>query len=129
MDRKTVFIVVVSASVLLLAITAVTAHNRTVNIPLYTLRMEQVSSEMNFLPTEMNSFTYTAENGYNLNCVAPTEFCGAKPLDIFLGTLGGPTCELFTTKHTCEDEECIWTGAFTCPHTCFDTCWGTCSWC
>ena len=128
MNRK-VLIFIAGIAIVSIAVTAVTASSWTTNTPLYTVRMEQASSNMNFLPTEMDYFTYIAEKGYNLNCVALTECCGVKSLNICLSTLGGPTCELYTTKHTCEDPECMWTYEYTCPFTCFDTCWQTCSWC
>ncbi|MBU7026897.1 MAG: hypothetical protein HXS48_08140 [Theionarchaea archaeon] len=56
MNRKKVSIAVVSMAVAFLAVTCVTASPRTSNTPLYTFRMEQASSEMNFLPTAVRVF-------------------------------------------------------------------------
>lgn len=91
------------------AVTAVTASSW-VHTPLYTVRMEQVSSDMHFLPTEMNDFTYTAENGNNLNYDV-SAYCDATLLGIDVHTL-------------CGYDTCL--GYYTCPFTCGMTCSGTC---
>ena len=76
MNKKQVmYIVVVSITALFLAVVAVTAHSQPLNTPLYTFRMEQASGEMNFLPTEKNTFIYTSEKGYTLECNTSTSSC------------------------------------------------------
>ena len=98
----------INLAVALLAVTVVTASNTISTTPLYLVRMEQQSSDMHFLPTEMNEFTYTAEIGctitYNTlgSCVHPL---GPEP--------------------TCEQNPCEWT-VDTCPLTCLNTCPATC---
>ena len=132
MDRKTILITVVSVSVVLLAVATVTASIRNANTPLYTLRMEQASSKMNFLPTEMTEFTYTTEEGYMMDhgagCCngiypnAETEYQTCRE------TCGSTcdTCE--TCLGTCPDT-CPSTCGSTCPNTCPNTCSNTCSTC
>jgi hypothetical protein len=110
MNKKTVFIMVLSATAVLFAITAATAYNRTATTPLYTIRMEQVSSKMNFLPTAVNEFTYSAEKGYTLDC-SIQGYGGVQPLK---PPTESPPCE---TWETCDP---------TCPNTCIDTCPNTC---
>ena len=66
---------------LVCALTAVTAYPPS-HTPLFTVRMEQVSSEMKFLPTAVEEFVYTAEQGYELDFDAPVEQCRAEPLAI-----------------------------------------------
>lgn len=129
--KQKMAIAVVGAVIALCAVTAVTAHSRTQNTPLYTVRMEQASSQMNFLPTAMNEFTYSAESGCTLNCNV-SGYCGAEPLithqaDTFCTCF--PYCE--TTEYTCEsDPTCMITCNTcidpTCPFTCFSTCPDTC---
>jgi hypothetical protein len=116
------FVMIVSATIVLLAITAVTAHNRTVNTPLYMVRMEQVSSRMNFLPTSANEFAYTAEKGYTLNHDGIHGVGGAHVLEPYTEP---PQCE---TWETCEEtcETCWSTCDDTCPNTCSVTCRNTC---
>ena len=58
--------IAVIGAALALAVTCVTASTSLCNTPLYTFRIEQASSKMNFLPTAMNEFTSTTEKGYNL---------------------------------------------------------------
>ena len=103
-------IVAVATLAVFLAVAAVTAKISTQSTPLYTVRMEQISSRMNFLPTAANGFTYIAEEGYNLNYPG---CCGIIPTDI---------------KPTNEQRPCEFT-VDTCPLTCLDTCPNTCSTC
>ena len=117
MDKK-ILIIVTSVTVVFLAIAAVTAYNRATDTPLYTVRMEQASSKMNFLPTAVNGFTYTAEKGYTLN-YGIQGYGGAKPLEPHTKV---PPCE---TWETC-DPTCPNTCAATCPNTCPATCPDTC---
>jgi len=111
MNRKWMSIAVISAVVTLLAVTCVTATSWS-RTPLYTLRMEQQSSQMNFLPTEMNTFTYVTEKGCNLNCSIVGGCCGVIPLSTSPASTCNPSC-----FETCDQ---------TCPWTCFDTCESTC---
>lgn len=106
--------VAVSMIFVLLAAAFVTANSWTGMTPLYTIRMEQQSSEKHFLPTERNDFTYTAENGCTILYTAG--YCGSLPA---AETLIGPTC-----WDSC-DGTCDLTCWETCPNTC-NTCWNTC---
>lgn len=107
MDRK-MSLAVTSVAVVLLVATTVTASPSRINTPLFTFRMEQSSSKMNFLPTEMNTFTYTTESGYGLNSDI-LGCCGADPLIMTFQY----TCEFYDTCETC-----ISTCAYTCNPTC-----------
>ncbi len=94
----------------LLVITAVIASPLVSNTPLYTVRMEQESSKMNFLPTEVSAFTYTAERGYEL-----TYDVHLQHSEGVYATLSGPTCYI-----TCEPTCAYWT----CPYSsCKKPCW------
>lgn len=94
MDKKTVIAVGVA---IMVAAAGVSAASWT-KTPLYTYRMEQASNTMHFLPTKMNTFSYTAEKGYTLTHSAGTN------------SLISPQ----------------WTVIETCPNTCVNTC-GTCA--
>jgi hypothetical protein len=102
----------VGVILVLCTVTAVTARGWTLHTPLYRVRMEQASSEMNFLPTDMSTFTYTAEKGYTLDYCAAGG-CGVVPLAT--GPVG--TCE--TCEYTCDDP--------TCPPVCLSTFRYTCT--
>jgi hypothetical protein len=125
MDRKKISVAVTSVAVTFLAITCVTASFQTTNTPLYTVRMEQASSKMNFLPTEMNEFTYITEKEYNLDyCI--TGRCNSHG--------GGDVTPLLPyTCSTCDEyycEEPTHCGTcVTCYSTCQSSCGGTCSTC
>lgn len=113
--QKLMSYIMVSAALVLLAVTAVTASSwRLSHTPLHTVRMEQASSEMNFLPTAMNNFAYTSERGYGLNYDVAGYCNSAVPLD----TGGAPTCEV--SCDPCLNTEC---------NTCWSTCVSTCSTC
>lgn len=101
---------VVSVAIMLSAITIITANPYMPNTPLYTLRMEQASSKMNFLPTEGNDFTYTTERGYNLDYGAVGSSSEIQS-DVSVWTC--PTRCQNTCRNTCPD---------TCPYTCKFTC-------
>ncbi|MBU7045149.1 MAG: hypothetical protein HXS54_01825, partial [Theionarchaea archaeon] len=99
--------------------------------PLFNLRMEQTSSKMNFLPTEVNGFTYSTEQGCILNYGAQ-RCCGGTALDpVAIRTIDGtcvePTCP-DTCRLTCDDPTCEDSCPVTCPLTC-DTCTHTCASC
>lgn len=123
MDRKH-FLTAVGIA-LVLAATVVTAGSQTTSTPLYTLRMEQASSRMNFLPTTVNEFTYTTESGVILGTVKD---CGEEPL-----VTGEPLCQI--TEETCRKTYCYTcntcssTCAYTCGYTCGCSCGFTCDTC
>lgn len=99
-------IAVAGAFIVFFAALDVMANPRTFNTPLYTLRMEQASSEMNFLPTTVTTFTYFAEEEYTVEHSALGWCNGANPLS--------------TLEWTCIDSTC----GNTC-NTCY-SCWPTC---
>lgn len=111
----------------LFAAAIVTASSWTGATPLYTIRMEQASSEKHFLPTEKSNFIYTTENGYTLlngagygsAYVPAIETVGNTCWDSCDGT-----CEI-TCWETC-DYTCPVTCGNTCPNTCPNTCQNTC---
>ena len=118
MERKVIVVAATSVVLAVLVVTAVTAY-LPCSTPLYTVRMEQVSHKMGFLPTAMNQFTYTAEHGYTLHWDV-VEYCGA---DLFASVKFCTipiTCH-WTCENTCDDP--------TCPLTCPATCWRTCDTC
>ena len=105
MDKQKFF----ALGVLVCMATAVTAHTQSVYTPLYTVRMEQASSGMHFLPTEANTFTLTAEKGCSFDYGAVSLAVSAdKPVAT------GATCE-----DTCDDP--------TCPAVCLSTFRYTCT--
>jgi hypothetical protein len=115
MDRRQrILMAMISASIAFLAITAVTATLRASSTPLYTYRMEQQSSEMNFLPTEKNTFTYEAEGGYVLNCGIGGMNCGCSGGVSPLNPYTCATCDEYYCEH---------------PSECYGTCYNTCSTC
>jgi hypothetical protein len=125
MDKKKMLLVAVITGITSLAITGVTAHSFTSNTPLYTLRMEQASNKMNFLPTAVNEFTYIAEKGYGLTYNTQGDcsmngYCGdANPLGTGVSCVQTQcdTCYTYCGQNTCQ---------YTCPDTCGDTCGNTC---
>lgn len=143
-NKKQMPIAVVGIALALLAVTANSSLSIT---PLYTYRMEQASSEMNFLPTQRNSFVYSTEKGYNLNydgksCYVnpfeePTKYgetcpvtaCPEPTCSTCPNTSCGHTCDTCTqpTCETCETCSTCPTQQSTCWDTCKgDTCWDTC---
>lgn len=102
----------------LLAVT-VTATSWGGNTPLYTVRMEQASSKMHFLPAIMNTVVYTAEQGYTLTCAVTGGTIPFKPETT-------DTCEGWTCEYTCVGSTCASTCPYTCPNTCQSTCPNTC---
>ena len=124
--KSKMLLVASSVAIVLLAAVAVTASS-SISTPLYTMRMEQVSSKMGFLPTQMNGFVYSAENGSIVNYNVLTS-CFAAPLAPTNG--GGETCwpQCDTSQPTCStcDETCSNTCPATCPYTCPNTCISTC---
>jgi len=131
--QKLMSYIVVIAVFALLAVTAVTASAwRPSHTPLYTMRMEQASSEMNFLSTARNNFAYTTGRGYELNydvagyCVAGLagEVSVSGPCFETECSTCWPTC-VNTCSNTCVNT-CLYTCVSTC-RTCVYTCWNTCA--
>lgn len=121
MDKKKMSVVMIGVVLVALGVT-VTASSVS-HTPLYTFRMEQVSDKMNFLPTEVNGFTYTSEKGYVLN-YGLTGFC--KNVEPLL-TVPIITCPINTCPDTCPNTCATCStcqGQPTCPYTCQDTCDG-----
>ena len=133
--QKRMSIMMVSVA-FVLAMTAVTASPWILNTPLYTVRMEQASSRMNFLPYEKNGFVYTAEEGYILNYDAQGCCNGPVPFATYPETACSPPCEPTEAGDTCQQQTCPYTYCNTCstcpntcPNTCPYTCPNTCSTC
>ncbi|MBU7045411.1 MAG: hypothetical protein HXS54_03160 [Theionarchaea archaeon] len=135
MNRKQMIVISsVSAVLVVFAVTAVSADSAS-STPLYTLRMEQASSRMNFLPTEINGFVYNTEKGSSITYCPDEGICGGdvEPFDT-LGLTWCGTCWPYcsTNEVTCEGTyTCEWTCAHsTCPFaTCYSTCPVTCYSC
>jgi hypothetical protein len=117
MEKRKLSIALISVTAIL-AVTLVTATPLASKTPLYTYRMENASSKMNFLPTTMNSFIYTAEKGYTVNYS-----------NLECSECGGGASPLVLTCSTCDLDVCYETVCPTCPDTCPYTCGGgnTCS--
>lgn len=60
---------IVSMAIMSLAVGAAANPQKQSITPLYTYRMQQASSSMNFLPMEKNDFIYTAEKGCELQYI------------------------------------------------------------
>lgn len=124
MDRKKMSVVLTGGIVAFLAMTCITALPRMTSTPLYTVRMEQASSEMNFLPTEMNTYVYTAAKGYNLNCcITGRCSCSGGDVNPLLPYTCG-TCDEYYCEEPTHCGTCV-----TCYSTCQSSCGGTCSTC
>ncbi len=134
--RHMIVITALSGVFAVLAVTAAAAESSPSATPLYTVRMEQASSEMNFLPTDVNGFIYNTEKGCTVNyCAADTCGGGVQVLDTMPGVTFCDTCPPgcitiewtchgnYTCYYTCMGETCPITCAPTCPATCY-TCQG-----
>lgn len=123
MDRKLALIVVASTAFAVLTVATVTATPWISDTPLYAYRMEQASSKMNFLPTQVATFTYNAEKGYTLSYEA-AGFCSAEPLAPTGEEIETCWPECTTNEYTCPNT-CEWTCFMsTCPvNTCSQTCY------
>ena len=104
MDKK----IYAAACIPLVLLVAFATASSLPSTPLYIYRMEQHSSKMHFLSSEVTEFTYTTEKGYNLHVT----------------TSGGLPLEEPTVPFTCPDT-CYDTCLNTCPYTC-NTCSSTC---
>lgn len=126
--KRKMLIAVMSIATVSCAAAFAAASPRSVTTPLYTARMEQASSEMRFLPTTMNTFTYITREGYTLDheasgdwysgyhwflaseiscpTVVTCESCIICPTDINCPTEGS-TCEPTECfMNTCLDTQC-----------------------
>lgn len=124
MNKKQIIVVAVVSAAFAVCAVAVTAGSVTAYSPLYVVRMQQQSSEMNFSPTKMSEFTYNTEHGFTVNCYA-ADHCSADLLFTAPGETFCATCfpECSTSKYTCQ-------GKITCCITCFfQSCLGTCYTC
>ncbi|MBU7028275.1 MAG: hypothetical protein HXS48_15190 [Theionarchaea archaeon] len=111
-------VVVIGMAVLTVLASVAMASQQVTDTPLYTYRIEQASSKMNFLVTERNVYSYTAESGYELNygtirgwgfiCRIDDETSNGKVCQVFglhdLETRLGPGC----TYETCWSNPACW---------------------
>lgn len=134
MKGKQVFIVI-GVVIFITAVIVAVASSSSFNTPLYTVRMEQVSSKMNFLPKEANQFIYTAIKGqeifFNIKSNGifddPPETEGPSCDSIHCNTCGvtecgescGLECETMENCPTGDPETC---GGASCTPTCGSTC-------
>ena len=112
--NKKLYLALIGAAIVSLAVASVSAR-ASPSTPLYAVRMEQASSEMNFLPTAVTSYNFATENGYTLNCSAQGYHGNTVLLETEITCEGDPTCQ-----STCPQ---------TWLHTCMETCSNTCSTC
>lgn len=135
MERKQKMLMVTMSGIIVILATAfATADSSSATTPLYTYRMEQSSSKMNFLPSTMNTFIYTTEKGFTLNYEFQRDCADAEPLaptwpndPTCSPTCGGETCPN-TCEESCEGTCFVETCEGTCDEeTCPITCWSTCN--
>jgi hypothetical protein len=144
MDKKRMMVAITGAVAISCVVLFATAGSLMANTPLYTVRMEQSSSKMNFLPTAVNEFTYTAEKGYTVEYCMIGYCSKIQPLAVdtsetcsgwtCYASCLGYTCSGFTCWGSCDGWTCFgvtcWNSCdqFTCsaPDTCPDTCDWTC---
>lgn len=109
----------------------VAAASTSVTTPLFTFRMQQVSSSMKFLSTTASGFTYNTVSGYTLDYTCSGAICGNRILATQLNTCyadctqQGDTCSP-TCPNTCYSTCSGSTCPATCPNTCSVTCPNTC---
>ncbi|MGC1121834.1 MAG: hypothetical protein WBA22_12140 [Candidatus Methanofastidiosia archaeon] len=133
MDRKQKLGIAAIVAVLAFStVTSAAANFSTFFTPLYTMRMEQASSKMNFLPTPMNGFTYFTERGQTFDYHITGSMCGCwgnqtPQIPLTCNTCDEYYCEEPTHCGTCVT--CYSTCLSTCPNTCQSTCPNTCSTC
>lgn len=146
-NPQKIALLAVAAGLVLLAAACVSASPLKHATPLYTVRMEQASNKMGFLPTTVNSFTYTTEKGYTID-YSGAAHSSVQPLSTESNDTcyGYATCDGFFTcwqtcygythgGYTCSPTYCVWTctpetcNVTWCSFTCVavDTCMGTCS--
>ena len=122
MEKDQKMVALMSTALLLLILSAA-ASPETVYTPLYMVRMEQTSDDMNFLPTEMSGFTYETEKGCTVNC-SVKGMCGN--VDALTVYTCYDTCH--RTCRTCFPPCAYNVDAYT-VYTCYDTCHHTCRTC
>jgi hypothetical protein len=116
-DQTNKKILMATGVIIALVVVTYAAAAPSINTPLYRYRMEQSSSKMKFLPTSVNEFVYTAEEGWELNqCFS--ENCTASGYGTDTHNILCPC----TTTPTCSPQ----TNCYTCPITCLDSCPDTC---
>ena len=71
-DQK-MSIVTIGAVLVVFVMTVVTVNLLTSHTPLHTVRMEQMSSKMVFLPTVTNESTYVTQKGVKMNYRCPNQ--------------------------------------------------------
>ncbi|MGD2248438.1 MAG: hypothetical protein PVF58_08525 [Candidatus Methanofastidiosia archaeon] len=128
--RHAVVIAVTSVVMVSLVAASVMATTGTY-APLYHFRMERLSNKMSFFPSQLNPFSYTAEDGSTLNFCAQGCGGGVTPLSTYPNTSCPPECDP-TESDTCELtcwSTCPYTCSSTCNSTCSQTCSGTCETC
>ena len=117
--NKKMSVAVMGAVAVSVVVVFVSASPLMADTPLYTLRMEQHSSKMSFLPTAVNGFTYITEGGHTVSCDV-AGYCGG----VLRGT--DATCHPTCDGWTCDQTGCQSTCDETCPNTCSATCPATC---
>ena len=126
-------IAVIGVAFSALLVSVVSASPRTSNTPFYTFRIEQASCKMSFLPTSMNTFTYSTRNGCTLNPKFVTDNSVVRVFDVdtYISTCQCTcyvTCE-YTTYDTagfgliCSGYPRWGTYRLTYRVPCLDTCW------
>ena len=111
-------------SITVLAVSTLVAGTSSTT-PLYTVRYQQASSSLNFLPTAVTGFTYTTQKGYTLQYDCLGHY--GTLLDVTTGKTCEGTCQ---GQQTCQGyTTCDLTCWGTCPNTCGSTCPLTCSTC
>jgi len=125
MDKSQKWVVTTVVGVILVYAAVVAASSqKSAHTPLYTYRMEQASSTMNYLPTEMNEILYTAKKGYKLNYELETEKSSNpefETLDLDCTESYWCTWDMLCTK----DMKCTFGAVCTKDFLCT---WGFCTW-
>ena len=130
--QKWMSVAAVVAAITFLAATAATAR-RIPDTPLYMYRMETQSSEMDFLPTAVNGFTYSTEKGSTLQYGFVDGSNVVSIFDILPVLDTGPPCQdtywvtcVHTEKFTCKQAYDTCLGGVCLGYTHQDTCGWTC---
>ena len=120
-------VIVVICIAIFTAVITVVASSSSFSTPLYTIRMEQASSKMNFLPKEANQFIYTAINGHKIFYDIKSNGIFDDPPESQYDTCVMTECD-YTCGLDCQTiEECPTGDPETCEGTsCTPTCESTC---
>jgi hypothetical protein len=110
MNGKQISFVIICGILVLFTVTSLTARLIS-DTPLYTVRMEQVCSRMNFL-TEQNTFTYVTNYGYSLHAIKdtidvdewPPDTIGRSDVNTVPDTIGRPGTNTVPDTILAEDE-------------------------